>query len=279
MIARTAAELDKLHQANAITVETLDLLRRSVEPGMTTAHLDRVAASNLRRHGVAPAFKGYQGFPASLCVSINDEVVHGIPSRWRRLREGDLVSFDFGCIVDGYFGDNATTVAVGPVAPELERFLEVAEASLYAGIGAAQPGGRVSDIGHAVQRRVERHGYSVVRDYGGHGIGTTLHAEPWVPNFGAPGRGERLIPGAVLAIEPMVNRGGPKVRVKRDRWTVVTVDGSVSAHFERSIAVTEDGPWVLAEPKRIPPRPAAEAATVPPSGSPPAPPPGSAAGA
>lgn len=248
MISRTANELDKLHQANAITVETLDLVSRSVEPGVTTAYLDRVAAGNLRRHGVKSAFKGYQGFPASLCVSINDEVVHGIPSRWRRLKKGDIVGLDFGCIVDGYYGDNATTVPVGEVGRDLSRFLEIAEASLYAGIAAAQPGGRLSDIGNAVQTHVERHGYSIVRDFGGHGIGTSLHEEPWVPNFGVPGRGKRLVPGAVLAIEPMVNRGGPKVRVKRDRWTVVTADGSLSAHFERSIAVTESGPWVLAEP-------------------------------
>ena len=249
MIARSDHELDKLHQANAITVETLELVARNIEPGVTTAHLDQIAAQNLKRHGVKPAFKGYQGFPATLCVSINDEVVHGIPSRRRRVRAGDIVSLDFGCIVDGYFGDNATTVPVGAVPTGIERLLEVASASLYAGIGAAQPGGRVSDIGHAVQTEVEKHGYSIVREYGGHGIGTSLHSEPWVPNFGTPGRGERLIPGAVLAIEPMVNCGGPRVRVKRDRWTVVTADGSVSAHFERSVAITESGPWVLAEPR------------------------------
>lgn len=249
MISRSDTELDKLHQANAITVETLELLRRAVEPGVTTAHLDRVAAGNLKRHGVAPAFKGYHGFPATLCASINDEVVHGIPSRWRKLREGDIVGLDFGCIVDGYYGDNATTVAVGRVEEEIVRLLEVTEQALYAGIGAARSGRRVSDIGHAVQTHVERHGYSVVREYGGHGIGTSLHTKPWVPNFGDPGQGARLVPGGVIAIEPMVNRGGPAVRVKRDRWTVVTADGSASAHFERSIAVTDGAPWVLAEPK------------------------------
>ena len=249
MISRSDTELDKLHQANAITVETLDLLRRTVEPGVTTAYLDRVAADNLKRHGVEPAFKGYHGFPASLCVSVNDEVVHGIPSRWRRLRDGDIVSLDFGCIVDGYYGDNATTVPVGHIGEEAARLLEVAEQALYAGIGAARPRGRISDIGHAVQTYVEKHGYSVVREYGGHGIGTSLHQKPWIPNFGNPGQGVRLIPGAVLAIEPMVNRGGPDVRVKQDRWTVVTVDGSASAHFERSIAVTDGEPWVLAEPR------------------------------
>lgn len=250
MISRSDVELDKLHQANAITVETLELLARTVEPGVTTAHLDRVAADNLKRHGVPPAFKGYHGFPATLCVSINDEVVHGIPSRWRKLKEGDIVSLDFGCIVDGYYGDNATTVAVGEIDEEVTRLLEVTEAALYAGIGAARPGNRVSDIGQAVQAYAERHGYSVVREYGGHGIGTSLHAEPWIPNFYDPRKRIRLVPGAVIAIEPMVNRGRPDVRVKRDRWTVVTVDGSASAHFERSIAVMEGGPWILAEPRK-----------------------------
>ncbi len=253
MISRSDVELDKLHQANAITVETLDLLARTVEPGVTTAHLDRVAADNLRRHGVPPAFKGYHGFPATLCVSINDEVVHGIPSRWRKLKEGDIVSLDFGCIVDGYYGDNATTVAVGQIDENVARLLEVTEGALYAGIGAARPGNSVSDIGQAVQTHAESHGYSVVREYGGHGIGTSLHAEPWIPNFYDPRKRARLIPGAVIAIEPMVNRGSPDVRVKRDRWTVVTVDGSASAHFERSIAVMEGGPWILAEPRKTNP--------------------------
>lgn len=250
MISRSETELDKLHQANAITVETLELVGRTVEPGVTTAHLDRVAADNLKRHGVAPAFKGYHGFPATLCVSINDEVVHGIPSRWRKLKEGDIVSLDFGCIVDGYYGDNATTIAVGAIDDEVARLLEVTEEALYVGIGSARPGNCVSDIGRAVQSHAEHHGYSVVREYGGHGIGTSLHAEPWVPNFFDPRKRARLIPGAVIAIEPMLNCGRPDVRVKRDRWTVVTADGSASAHFERSIAVLEDGPWVLAEPRQ-----------------------------
>ena len=249
MISRSDAELDKLHQANAITVETLELLSRAVEPGVTTAHLDGVAANHLKRHGVAPAFKGYHGFPACLCASVNDEVVHGIPSRWRKLREGDIVSLDFGCIVDGYYGDNATTVAVGEVDDEITRLLEVTEGALYAGIGAARAGNRVADIGHAVQAHAERHGYAVVREYGGHGIGTSLHAEPWIPNYYDPSNRVRLIPGAAIAIEPMVNNGSAAVRVKRDKWTVVTVDGSRSAHFERSIAVTEGEPWILAEPR------------------------------
>lgn len=249
MISRSDAELDKLHQANAITVETLELVARTVEPGVTTAHLDRVAADNLKRHGVPPAFKGYHGFPATLCVSVNDEVVHGIPSRWRKLREGDIVSLDFGCIVDGYYGDNAMTVAVGQIDDEIARLLEVTEEALYAGIGAARPGNCVSDIGQAVQTHAESHGYSVVREYGGHGIGTSLHAEPWIPNYYDPRKRVRLIPGAAIAIEPMVNHGSAEVRVKRDRWTVVTMDGSRSAHFERSIAITEGDPWILAEPR------------------------------
>ncbi len=249
MIARTDAELDKLHQANAITVETLELLSRTVEPGMTTAHLDRVAAKNLRRHGVKSAFKGYQGFPATLCVSVNDEVVHGIPSRWRRLRDGDIVSLDFGCIVDGYYGDNAMTVPVGTVDSETARLLETTERALHAGIAAARPGSPVSAIGYAVSDFVRSEGFSIVREYGGHGIGTSLHSDPFIPNFGDPRQTTRLVAGGVIAIEPMVNRGGPAVRVKRDRWTVVTKDGSLSAHFERSIAITDDGAWVLAEPR------------------------------
>ena len=249
MIVRSDRELDRLHQANAITVETLELIVREVEPGVTTAHLDSLAVRNFRRHGVAPAFKGYHGFPRTLCASVNDEVVHGIPSPWRRLREGDIVGLDLGCIVDGYYGDNATTVAVGEIGEERARLLRVCEQALYVGIAAAHPGGRVSDIGHAVQTHVEQRGYSVVREYGGHGIGTSLHAKPWIPNFGDPGKGARLVPGGVIAIEPMVNQGRPQVRIKRDRWTVVTADGSASAHFERSIAITPEGPWVLAEPR------------------------------
>ncbi len=247
MIPRSAAELDKLHQANAITVETLELLRQQVEPGMTTAELDRIAARNLKRHRVPPAFKGYRGFPACLCVSVNEEVVHGIPSRRRKLRNGDVVSMDFGCIVDGYYGDNAITVPVGEISEEAARLLEVTEKALFAGIGAAFPGRRLSDIGHAVQTLVEGHGYSVVREYGGHGVGTSLHMDPWIPNFGKPGKGVRLASGDVMAIEPMVNCGGPEVVSKRDGWTVVTSDGSLSAHFERSIAITESGPWILCE--------------------------------
>lgn len=249
MTARTDRELDRLHQANAITVETLELLSRRVEPGMTTLALDRIAARNLKRHGVRSAFKGYRGFPATLCVSVNNEVVHGIPSRWRRLRNGDIVSLDFGCIVDGYYGDNAITVPVGEVAPDVVRLLEATEEALHAGIAAARPGSPVSAIGTAVSRVVERRGYSVVREYGGHGIGTSLHSEPFVPNFRDPRHTTKLVSGGVIAIEPMVNRGGSGVRVKRDRWTVITRDGSLSAHFERSIAITDDGAWILAEPR------------------------------
>ncbi len=249
MTVRSDSELDKLHQANAITVETLERLSREVEPGMTTARLDRMAAANLKRHGVRPAFKGYRGFPATLCVSVNEEVVHGIPSRWRRLRRGDIVSLDFGCIVDGYYGDNAITVPVGEPTPEAARLLDATEEALRAGIAAARPGNPVSAIGMAVSDVVERRGYSVVREYGGHGIGTSLHADPFVPNFRDPRQTTKLVPGGVIAIEPMVNRGGSAVRIKRDRWTVITRDGSLSAHFERSVAITDDGAWILAEPR------------------------------
>ena len=238
-----------MHQANAIVLQTLHLLADMLEPGITTAQLDCIAASELAREGVKPAFKGYRGFPATLCVSVNDEVVHGIPSKTRVLGEGDLVSLDFGCIVDGYYGDNAITVPVGEVTIPVRKLLKVAEQSMFKGIEAVSVGNRISDIGFAVQRHVEQHGFSVVRDFVGHGIGQNLHEEPPVPNYGQPGRGCRLAPGMCLAIEPMVNVGKHHVKTLSDRWTVVTMDGTYSAHFERSVAVTESGPWILAEPR------------------------------
>jgi methionyl aminopeptidase len=240
-----------MHQANAIVLRTLEVLRRALEPGITTAELDRIAATEIARDGAKPAFKGYRGFPASLCVSVNDEVVHGIPSPTRQLEEGDIVSLDLGAIVDGYYGDNAITAAVGEISAELERLLRVAEAAMYQGIDAAKPGNRISDIGHAVSTYVERHGFSVVREFVGHGIGRALHEDPPVPNFVQAGRDPRLSTGMCLAIEPMVNSGERHVKVLADRWTVVTMDGSHSAHFERSVAVTDSGPWILAEPREV----------------------------
>jgi methionyl aminopeptidase len=248
---RDERELDRMHQANAIVLRTLEVLKNALEPGITTAELDRIADRELAREGAAPAFKGYRGFPASLCVSVNDEVVHGIPSTRRRLEEGDIVSLDLGAIVDGYYGDNAITAGVGEISPELENLLRVAEAAMFRGIDAAKPGNRISDIGFAISTFVERHGYSVVREFVGHGIGRALHEDPPVPNYVQAGRDPKLSAGMCLAIEPMVNQGERHVKTLADRWTVVTMDGSRSAHFERSVAITESGPWILAEPFQV----------------------------
>jgi methionyl aminopeptidase len=248
---RDERELDRMHQANAIVLRTLDVLKNALEPGITTAELDRIADVELAREGAAPAFKGYRGFPASLCVSVNDEVVHGIPSAKRRLEDGDIVSLDLGAIVDGYYGDNAITAGDGEISPELESLLRVAEAAMFRGIDAAKPGNRISDIGFAISTYVERHGYSVVREFVGHGIGRALHEDPPVPNYVQAGRDPKLSAGMCLAIEPMVNQGGRHVKTLADRWTVVTMDGSRSAHFERSVAITDSGPWILAEPRGV----------------------------
>lgn len=245
IVRRSEAELEKMHQANMLVVQVLDELSESLEPGMTTADLDRIAERSIRQAGAEPAFKGYRGFPATLCVSINDEVVHGIPSSKKVIREGDLVSLDLGSVVEGFYGDGAVTVAVGEISESLKKLIEVTETALYKGIEAMKVGNRVSDIGHAVQSYVESLGFSVVRDFVGHGIGTALHEDPQVPNYGDPGKGPRLLSGMALAIEPMVNVGAHFVKTLSDNWTVVTMDGSLSAHFERSVAVTEEGPWVL----------------------------------
>ena len=245
---RREKELAKMHEANAIVLHTLELLKDALEPGISTAELDRMAAASLEREGARSAFKGYRGFPATLCVSVNDEVVHGIPSKGRVLSEGDIVSMDFGAVVDGYYGDNAMTAGVGEISESCQRLLEVTEQAMYKGIEAMSAGNHVSDIGYAVQSHAERYGYSVVRDFVGHGIGRALHEDPPVPNYVQAGRDPRLTVGMCLAIEPMVNTGGHRVRTLSDRWTVVTADGGRSAHFERSVAITEDGPWILAEP-------------------------------
>jgi methionyl aminopeptidase len=236
-----------MHRACRIVVDTLDALEEAAKPGVRTEELDRIARRRIESAGARPAFLGYRGYPATLCVAINDEVVHGIPGE-RRLSDGDIIGLDLGCVVDGFFGDAARTVAVGQVAPEAERLLRVTREALLRGVEQCHAGRRVGDIGHAVQSHAEGHGYSVVREFVGHGIGTSLHEEPQVPNYGPPGRRERLRPGMCLAIEPMLNAGGPEVRVLDDGWTAVTLDGSLSAHFEFSVAVTEDGPWILSEP-------------------------------
>jgi methionyl aminopeptidase len=246
-VQKSWAELQKMHRACGIVVDTLGALEEAAVPGVATKELDRIARERIERAGARPAFLGYRGYPATLCISINEEVVHGIPGQ-RKLREGDIVGLDLGCVVDGFFGDAARTVAVGKISDEARRLMKATEEALHAGITVCRPGMRVGDIGHAVQQHAEAQGYSVVREFVGHGIGTSLHEEPQVPNYGPPGRRERLVPGMCLAIEPMVNAGGPEVRVLKDGWTAVTADQSLSAHFELSIAITRHGPWILSEP-------------------------------
>ena len=245
IVLRTPGEIARIGAACAIVHEVLDELARAAVPGVTTAELDRIAHALTRARGAAPAFLGYHGYPASLCISVNDEVVHGIPSPGRRLAAGDVVGLDYGVVLDGWYGDAARTVAVGRISPPAARLLEVGREALRRAVDAASPGATTGDVGAAVQRFVEGQGFSVVREFVGHGIGRRLHEPPHVPNFGQPGSGERLRPGMVLAIEPMVNAGGPEVETLDDGWTAVTADGSLSSHFEHTVAVTENGPVVL----------------------------------
>ncbi len=245
IILKTSEELALMREAGRIVAVTLAALRRAVRPGVTTAELDAIAHDMALRHGAIPSFLGYNGFPASLCTSINDEVVHGIPSKQRVLREGDIVSLDFGVIYRGLQGDAAITVPVGRVSELAQRLIEVTERALAEGIKQARAGNRLSDISHAIQRQAESHGFSVVRQYVGHGIGRAMHEEPQIPNFGPPGRGPVLKKGMVFALEPMVNVGGYATLVREDNWTVVTEDGSLSAHFEHTVAITDGEPQVL----------------------------------
>jgi methionyl aminopeptidase len=243
---KNALEIERMRTSGRIVAEVLDAIGARIGPGVTTAELDRLAESIIKGHdGARPAFKGYGGFPATICASINDEVVHGIPSASRRLQEGDIVGIDVGVLLDGYHADAARTFAVGRVSTEAEDLLRITQAALAAGIEAAQPGGHLGDISAAIQRVVETAGFSVVRELVGHGIGQHLHEDPQVPNFGNAGRGLPLDPGLVIAIEPMVNRGDCGVRTLEDAWTIVTADGTLSAHFEHTVAITEDGPEVL----------------------------------
>ena len=237
-----------MRHSGRIVREVLDHLRTLVMPGASTMDLERAAEAKMKELGAKPAFKGYYDYPCVLCTSINEEIVHGIPSEKRVLKAGDIVSIDCGVVLDGYYGDAAITVAVGEtVPPELQKLLEVTEASLYKGIQQVLIGNAVGDVGAAVQEFVEANGFSVVREFVGHGIGTRLHEEPQVPNFGVRGHGARLRDGMVLAIEPMVNSGKPGTRVLEDKWTAVTADGSYSAHFEHCVAVTKDGPMILTQ--------------------------------
>jgi methionyl aminopeptidase len=241
----TPEELEKIRESAQIVGRCLLLLGKEVRPGITTQELDRIAEDYIRSQGGEPAFKGYRGYPASICASINEEVVHGIPSGKRVVKEGDVVSLDIGVKKAGFYGDAARTFAVGAVSEAAQRLLEATERSLYEGIDQARPGGRVSDISSAIEREVKRSGYSVVRALVGHGVGRELHEEPQVPNYGRPGEGPRLRTGMVLAIEPMVNLGGADVVTLADQWTVVSADKSLSAHFEHTVAIGEDGPIIL----------------------------------
>src|SRR5690348_3567857 len=248
IVCKSQSEIDKMRRSGHIVREVLDELRAMVAPGVSTMDLEKLADRRIKESGAKPAFKGYYGYPCVLCTSINEEIVHGIPSAKRLLKPGDIVSIDCGVVLDGYYGDAAITVPVGEsITPELRKLLEVTEASLYKGIQQVLIGNAVGDVGAAVQEFVEANGFSVVREFVGHGIGTRLHEEPQVPNFGQRGHGPRLREGMVLAIEPMVNSGLAGTRVLDDKWTAVTADGSYSAHFEHCVAVTKDGPMILTQ--------------------------------
>jgi methionyl aminopeptidase len=247
IIRKSEREIAQMARAGEIVAETLSLLGRYVQPGTTTGELDRIADEFIRSRGGTPTFKGYRGpypYPASICTSPNDVVVHGIPDGYE-LREGDVLSVDVGVTLDGFVADSAYTFAVGDIDAEAERLLEVCNAALHAGIEQAQAGGKLTDISHAVQRVTEDAGFSVVKSLVGHGVGRSMHEDPQIPNYGEPGRGPTLAPGMTLAIEPMINAGGEQVVVRPDQWTIATADGSLSAHFEHTVAVTEEGPRIL----------------------------------
>jgi len=248
IVCKSQAEIEKMRRSGHIVRQVLDELRKLVAPDVTTMDLEKAAAAKIKELGAKPAFKGYYGYPCVLCTSVNEEIVHGIPSPKRVLKAGDIVSIDCGVVLDGYYGDAAITVAVGDsVSPERQKLMEVTEQSLYKAIEQVKLGNTISDIGGAVQEFVEANGFSVVREFVGHGIGTKLHEEPQVPNFRSRGAETRLREGMVLAIEPMVNCGRPEAKVLEDKWTAITADGSSSAHFEHCVAVTKDGPLILTQ--------------------------------
>jgi methionyl aminopeptidase len=244
VILKSPDEIEQIRQSNVIVAEILEILRQKVEPGTNTMELDQISEKLALDRDAKPAFKGYRGYPYSLCASVNQQVVHGFPSK-RPLKEGDILSMDFGISYQGYYGDAAITVPVGKVSPVAQRLMATTKEALFSGIEQAAPGKRLSDISHAIQSRAEAVGFSVVRQFVGHGIGKALHEDPQVPNYGKPGMGIRLKPGMVIAIEPMVNAGGYEVKTLDDGWTTVTKDGSLSAHFEHTVAITEEGPVIL----------------------------------
>ena len=248
IMIKTPQEIEKMRRSGGVVRDVLETVRGYVKAGATTLDLEMAAEAKMKELGAVSAFKGYRGFPCVLCTSLNEEVVHGIPSKERVLRDGDIVSIDCGVVVNGYYGDSAITVAVGnEISPQAKRLLDVTKASLHSAIAVVKPGATLGDIGAAVQEVVEADGFSVVRDFVGHGIGTHMHEDPQVPNYGRRGQGTKLRPGMVLAIEPMVNIGGPNVQVLKDGWTAVTEDGSLSAHFEHTVAVTQQGAVVLTQ--------------------------------
>ena len=245
IVLKTTKELGLMKEAGAVAAGALKAAGAAVEPGVTTEEINRIAHNFIVKSGAIPTFKGYNGYPAATCISINDEVIHGIPSKKRIIRAGDIVSIDVGATLNGYVGDNAATFAAGDISPEAQRLCDTTRESLYEGIRAAVAGGRLGDIGSTIQRYCEERGFSVVREFTGHGIGKQMHEDPSVPNFGTPGRGVRLLPGMTIAIEPMINMGGAGIRQLPDGWTIKTKDGSLSAHFEHTVAITADGPVIL----------------------------------
>ena len=248
IVLKTSRELSKMREAGRISSRALRLAGEAVEPGVTTAESDRLVRQYIEKQVATPSFLGYGGFPASACISVNNQVIHGIPSKKHVLKEGDIVSIDIGAYYNGYHGDNAWTFPCGEISKEAQALLDATRESLFEGIKMAKAGNRIGDIASAVQQYVEARNYSVVRDFVGHGVGAKLHEDPSVPNFGTPGRGVRLLPGMTIAIEPMINAGTHEVRVLEDQWTTVTADGKISAHFEHSIAITPDGPQILTLP-------------------------------
>ncbi len=245
IVLRTAREIEKMRKACQISAEALQVAGEAVKPGITTYEIDRIAYNYIKKQGAEPNFLNYNGFPATACISINDEVIHGIPSKKRVLKEGDIVSIDLGAKVNGYNGDNAATFAVGNITENAKRLCDTTRESLYKAIEQAVAGNRIGDIGFAVQSYCEERGFSVVREYTGHGIGTHLHEDPSVPNYGTAGRGQRLLPGMIIAIEPMINEGSKAIKCLPDGWTVKTLDGKLSAHFEHTVAITKGEPIIL----------------------------------
>jgi methionyl aminopeptidase len=248
IVLKTGRELDLMRQAGRISAKALKLAGEAVEPGVSTEEIDRIVRRYIESEGATPSFLGYGGYPASACISVNNVVIHGIPHKDQILKQGDIVSIDIGAQFQGFHGDNAWTFPCGKVSAEATALMDTTRESLFKGIEQAKAGARIGDIASAVQRYVEARGYSVVRDFVGHGVGAKLHEDPSVPNFGTPGRGVRLLPGMTIAIEPMVNAGGCGVKILLDEWTTVTIDGKLSAHFEHSVAITPDGPVILTLP-------------------------------